>query len=145
MALLIIPVLKWWSRARGPYGYLRTWNRPITAREISQPYNNRSYVPLTVLSTSVVVDQNLKKISVLNFLMKTSKYPTYRVLLWWEFGISWHLGVWYPRKFWGTEMSMASLHLHVLSIKSIFWDNIKGIALKSRARLFKVRLVLILD
>ena len=40
MALLIIPVLKWWSRARGPYGYLRTWNWPITAREISQPYNN---------------------------------------------------------------------------------------------------------
>ena len=28
-----------WSRARGPYGYLRTWNWPITAREISQPYN----------------------------------------------------------------------------------------------------------
>ena len=26
MALLIIPVLKRYSRARGPYGYLRTWN-----------------------------------------------------------------------------------------------------------------------
>ena len=39
MALLIIPVLKRWSRARGPYGYLRTWNWPIAAREISQPYN----------------------------------------------------------------------------------------------------------
>ena len=39
MALSIIPVLKWWSRARGPYGYLRTWKWPITAREISQPYN----------------------------------------------------------------------------------------------------------
>ena len=39
MALLIIPVLKRWSRARGPYGYLRTWNWPITAREISQPYH----------------------------------------------------------------------------------------------------------
>ena len=44
MALLIIPVVKMWSRARGPYGYLRTWNWPITAREISQPYNNNSYV-----------------------------------------------------------------------------------------------------
>ena len=43
MALLIIPVLKWWSRARGPYGYLRTWNWPITAREISQPCNNKYY------------------------------------------------------------------------------------------------------
>ena len=39
MALLIVPVLKRWSIARGPYGYLRTWNWPITAREISQPYN----------------------------------------------------------------------------------------------------------
>ena len=29
-----------WSRARGPCGYLRTWNWPITAREISQPCNN---------------------------------------------------------------------------------------------------------
>ena len=43
MALLIIPVLKWWSRARGPYGYLRTWNWPITACEISQPYNKMAY------------------------------------------------------------------------------------------------------
>ena len=43
MALLIIPVLKRWSRARGPYGYLRTWNWPITAREISQPYNKIQY------------------------------------------------------------------------------------------------------
>ena len=43
MALLIIPVLKRWSRARGPYGYLRTWNWPITAREISQPCNNSIY------------------------------------------------------------------------------------------------------
>ena len=40
MVLLIISVLKRWSRARGLYGYLRTWNWPITAREISQPYNN---------------------------------------------------------------------------------------------------------
>ena len=39
MALSIIPVLKRWSRASGPYGNLRTWNWPITAREISQPYN----------------------------------------------------------------------------------------------------------
>ena len=38
-SLLIIPVLKRWSRARGPYGYLRTWNWPITVREINQPYN----------------------------------------------------------------------------------------------------------
>ena len=30
-------------RARGPYGYLRTWNWPITARKISQPYNNVLY------------------------------------------------------------------------------------------------------
>ena len=36
MALLVIPVLKRWSRARGPYGYLRTWNWPITARR-NQP------------------------------------------------------------------------------------------------------------
>ena len=43
MALLIIPVLKRWSRARGPYGYLRTWNWPITAREIIQPYNIYNY------------------------------------------------------------------------------------------------------
>ena len=43
MALLIIPVLKKWSRARGLYGYLRTWNWPITARKISQPYNNTAY------------------------------------------------------------------------------------------------------
>ena len=39
MALLIIPVLKRWSRARDPYDYLRTWNWPITAREINLPYN----------------------------------------------------------------------------------------------------------
>ena len=42
---------KRWSRARGPYGYLRTWNWPITAREISQPYNRSPYctckLPLT--------------------------------------------------------------------------------------------------
>ena len=44
MALLIIPVLKRWSRARGPYGYLRTWNWPITARKISQPYNKIYYI-----------------------------------------------------------------------------------------------------
>ena len=31
------------SRVRGPYGYLRTWNWPITAREISQPYNKIQY------------------------------------------------------------------------------------------------------
>ena len=31
------------TRARGPYGYLRTWNWPITAREISQPYNKLYY------------------------------------------------------------------------------------------------------
>ena len=43
MALLIIPVLKRWSRARGPYGYLRTWNWPITASEISQPHNKVLY------------------------------------------------------------------------------------------------------
>ena len=43
MALLIIPVLKRWPRSRGPYGNLRTWNWPITAREISQPYNNLQY------------------------------------------------------------------------------------------------------
>ena len=36
-------ILKRWSRARGPYGYLRTWNWPITAREISQPYNKSGY------------------------------------------------------------------------------------------------------
>ena len=35
--------LKGWSRARGLYGYLRTWNWPITAREISQPYNKIQY------------------------------------------------------------------------------------------------------
>ena len=34
--ILIILVLKRWSRTRGPYGYLRTWNWPITAREISR-------------------------------------------------------------------------------------------------------------
>ena len=34
---------KKWSRARSPYGYLRTWNWPITAREISQPYNKSCY------------------------------------------------------------------------------------------------------
>ena len=28
------------SRVRGPYGKLWTWNWPITARKISQPYNN---------------------------------------------------------------------------------------------------------
>ena len=39
MALLIIPVLKRWLRAGGPYGYLQTCNWPITARKISQPYN----------------------------------------------------------------------------------------------------------
>ena len=52
MALLIIPVLKRWSRARGPYGYLRTWNWPITARQISQPYNNCTYwntIKVTIL------------------------------------------------------------------------------------------------
>ena len=43
MALLIIPVLKRWSRARGPYGYFRTWNWPITTRKISQPYNKAHY------------------------------------------------------------------------------------------------------
>ena len=26
--------------SRGPYGYLGSWNWPITAREITQPYNN---------------------------------------------------------------------------------------------------------
>ena len=44
MALLIIPDLKRWSRASGPYGYLRTWNWPITTREISQLYNNSVYI-----------------------------------------------------------------------------------------------------
>ena len=44
MALLIIPVLKRWWRARGPYGYLRTWYWTITAREISQPYNKYNYL-----------------------------------------------------------------------------------------------------
>ena len=33
-----------WSRDRGPYGYLQTWNWPITALKISQPYNNASSV-----------------------------------------------------------------------------------------------------
>ena len=32
-----------WSRARGPYSYLRTSNWPITAREISQSYNEGLY------------------------------------------------------------------------------------------------------
>ena len=50
MALLIIPVLKRWSRARGPYGYLRTWNWPITAREISQPYNKENYVGIVCIN-----------------------------------------------------------------------------------------------
>ena len=33
-------LFRFWKgdRAGGPYGYLRTWNWPITAREISQPY-----------------------------------------------------------------------------------------------------------
>ena len=57
MALLIIPVLKWWSRARGPYGYLRTWNWPITAREISQPYNNYFYtISIVLTNRDLVID-----------------------------------------------------------------------------------------
>ena len=44
MALLIIPVLKRWSRARDPYGNLQTWNWPITACEVGQPYNKEQYV-----------------------------------------------------------------------------------------------------
>ena len=32
-------LFRFWKGDRGPYGYLRTWNWPITAREISQPYN----------------------------------------------------------------------------------------------------------
>ena len=34
-----------WSRARGRYGYLWTWQWPITAREISQPYDIVHYEP----------------------------------------------------------------------------------------------------
>ena len=45
MALLIILVLKGWSRAGGLYGYFKpAWNWPITASEISQPYNKGCYV-----------------------------------------------------------------------------------------------------
>ena len=33
-------VIKSWTSV---YGYLRTWNWPITAREISQPYNKTIY------------------------------------------------------------------------------------------------------
>ena len=44
MALLIIPGKerfdRRFNRAGGPYGCLQTWNWPITAREISQPYSN---------------------------------------------------------------------------------------------------------
>ena len=43
MALLIILVLKGVRELKGPYGILRTWNWPITAREITQPYNNVEY------------------------------------------------------------------------------------------------------
>ena len=53
MALLNIPVLKRWSRAGGPYGYLRTWNWPITARKISQPYNRRTYFLKTGYSKNI--------------------------------------------------------------------------------------------
>ena len=42
---LAILDLKRWLRARGPYGYLRTWNWPITAHEISRPYNKTTYWP----------------------------------------------------------------------------------------------------
>ena len=43
-----------WSKARGPYGYLWTWNWPITAREVGQPYN-KSYYYLLVASVSKVL------------------------------------------------------------------------------------------
>ena len=56
MALLIIPVLKRWSRARGPYGYLWTWNWPITACEISQPYNKVWYLETTYKSNALSDD-----------------------------------------------------------------------------------------
>ena len=49
ICLLIIPVLKRWSRARGPYGYLRTWNWPITAREISQPFYKKLLFSKTII------------------------------------------------------------------------------------------------
>ena len=35
-------LFRFW-KASGPYGNLRTWNWPITAREISQPYNKVHY------------------------------------------------------------------------------------------------------
>ena len=54
MALLIISVLKRWSRARGLYGYLRTWNWPITAHEIIQPYNKDHLLYCTAVTFFLV-------------------------------------------------------------------------------------------
>ena len=49
-----------WSRARGPYGHLRTWNWPIAARELSQRYSNESY-PLSLVSIwSLTIAGSLK-------------------------------------------------------------------------------------
>ena len=49
MALLIIPVLKGWSRARGLYDYLQTWNWPIIVRKISQLYNKLTYYTVKIV------------------------------------------------------------------------------------------------
>ena len=37
-----------WSRARGPFGYLRTRNWPITAHEVSQPYNKKILMSFSI-------------------------------------------------------------------------------------------------
>ena len=58
MALLIIPALKKWSRARGPYGYLRTWDWPITAREITQPYNNNMAFQAEILNSKYLIKEH---------------------------------------------------------------------------------------
>ena len=74
--------LCWLLRARGLYGYLRTWNWPITAREISQPYSKQVYL---LLLYYFVLFYNYFQYKFVFLNIKTKGFIWYFKYQWWFF------------------------------------------------------------